>query len=62
MQGREERDVTEYKPTLYDIFLGTTCLPSQGGEKGKLLLRSNVTLDPRQKDRLQETGRVFVIT
>ena len=30
--------------------------------KGSLLLRKNVTLDPRQKDRLQETGHVFVIT
>ena len=29
--------------------------------KGSLLLRKNVTLDPRQKDRLQETGHVFVI-
>ena len=27
-----------------------------------MLLRKNVTLDPRQKDRLQETGHVFVIT
>ena len=33
MQGREEADVTEIsEPKLYDIFLGTTCLSSQGGK------------------------------
>ena len=43
------------------FFLVMACLPSQEG-KGSLLLRKNVTLDPRQKDRLQEIGHVFVIT
>ena len=33
MQGREEADVTEYKPKVYDVFLGTNCLPSQGGKR-----------------------------
>ena len=34
MQGREEADVTEIsEPKLYDIFLGTTCLSSQGGKR-----------------------------
>ena len=48
----------KYKPKRYDSFF--VYLHREG--KGSLFLRKNVTLDPRQKDRLQETGHVFVIT
>lgn len=53
----------KYKPTFYDIVLGTTCLPSQGAwEKVLSFKEKNVTLDSQQKDRLQETGHVFANT
>ena len=44
------------------IFLGTTCLPSQGRKRFFAFKKKNITLDPRQKDRLQETGHIFVNT